>query len=1073
MSRSGHLTRPISPPVTPRIGIALQSPGHRTPPAGRRSPPAGRGLGLLLALAAAAGGATAAAAPDATGAVTRRAYTVTSWSTKDGLPADRVRHLVQDTQGFIWIATFNGVSRFDGVRFRNHDVSNTPGLANNLVNALYADRHGNLWLGHDTGEITVWRDGRFQQLRLDPQWLSSPIDQFGETADGTVWARNRLSWLLPVTALQPGAPIREVGGQKVSDLASGDAGQLWLAGDLGFLPVRAAAEGQDLRPGNRWVPYAAASPLPPPRPSGSSNLAIPIRWEGPAQVFRARQGGVWVADHTQVRRWADGRWTGESVATRVRQRTWANTWRELADGRLAVSTYDEGLQFISRTGAVQRLDAAGGLPADYVTALLEDREGNLWIGAGDQGVCRLRPSSIEMMAPPGGWRNWSVQAVIAARDGSVWAGTEGAGVFRLRDGTWTHLDRQAGLTNLTVKTMLEDSSGRIWAGLTNGDFGVFEADTFRPRFTDPAVGPLTATFQTRGGELWVGGLIGVGRIVGNRLEVLRSERGQLAQISGFAEAADGTVWIATVGNGLGRFRDGRLQTLRRAEGLPSDYLWSLHLGRSGTLWIGTYDRGLVAYRDGRFNWLDTTRGLPGNMVAQIIEDESGALWLGTNGGIARLGPEDLERLVAGVGERVSAQVFDVSEGLTTRALSGGSQAGVGRTRDGLLWFATDRGLARLNPKIAPPAAPLPPVIIETLRIDGVEMKASLTSPRPSLTVEPGSRRLEIDYTGLSLTAPHRILFRHKLEGADENWTEAGTRRTAYFSYLRPGRYVFRVQSVSAAGSGGPEATLQLELRPHFWETRWAATLAAALAGGMVAGAVYWITRSRHRRQLARLEQVHAIERDRTRIAHDIHDEIGSGLTQLSILAHVAPAAENGDRETSERLRQIERTVTEMTAAIDEIVWAVNPRHDSLESLVSYLSGIVQDFARRVGLQCCIDAPFDLERLEVTAEYRHELYLVVREALHNVAKHAAATEVRFSVRREAGGFVFQLEDNGRGFTSPPPGPGGSDRLGLESMRQRLAKLGGSMRWANRAEGGAVVTFRVALPRRAGELCEPKT
>ncbi len=1029
--------------------------------------PAMRGSCLLLAIASGAWGATDASRSEPGGTAPHRTYTVTSWSTKDGLPADRVRHLCQDGQGFMWIATFNGVSRFDGVRFRNHDVSNTPGLANNLVNALYADRGGNMWLGHDTGEITVWREGRFQQLRLDPQWLTSPIDQFGETADGTVWARNRLSWLLPLTALQPGAIIKEVGGQKISDIASADAGRLWLAGDRGFFPLASAAAGQRALPENLLVPYGSGAPFSQVSPSGSSNLAIPMRWEGPAQVFRARQGGVWVADHTQVRRWAEGRWTGETVSTQVRQRTWANTWMELADGRLAVSTYDEGLQFMPRSGAAQRLDAAHGLPADYVTALVEDREGNLWIGAGDQGVCRLRPSSIEMVGPPGGWGHWSVQAVIAARDGSVWAGTEGAGIYRLRNGTWTHLDREAGLTNLTVKTMLEDSAGRIWAGLTNGDFGVFEEGRFRPKFTDPAVGPLTAVFQTRSGELWVGGLIGVGRITQERLEVVRPEHGQLAQISGFAEATDGTVWIASVGNGLGRYRNGVLQVLRKADGLPSDYIWSLHLGRDGTLWIGTYDRGLVAYRDGRFSQIDTTRGVPGKMVAQIIEDESGALWLGTNGGIARVGRAELERVAAGGSARVSAQVFDVSEGLTTRALSGGSQAGACRTRDGLLWFATDRGLARIDPSTSPPVAPLPPVIIETIRVDGIDVQAAGLSKHLALEVAPGSRRLEIDYTGLSLAAPHRVLFRYKLEGADENWTEAETRRTAYFSYLRPGRYVFRVQSLSAEGSGGPEASLQLDVKPHFWETIWFVALAVALALGLVAGVVYWVTRLRHRRQIARLEQVHAIERDRSRIAHDIHDEIGSGLTQLSILSHSALAADTGEREMAGSLRDIEKTVTEMTVAIDEIVWAVNPRHDSLESLVSYLSGVVQDFARRVGLHCNIDAPFDLERLEVTAEYRHELYLVVREALHNVAKHAAATEVRFSVQSESDGFVFRLEDNGRGFparTAEPQSTVG-DGIGLESMRQRITRLGGTLSWANRAEGGAVVVFRVALRRKA--------
>jgi signal transduction histidine kinase/streptogramin lyase len=716
---------------------------------------------------------------------------------------------------------------------------------------------------------------------------------------------------------------------------------------------------------------------------------------------------------------------------------------------------------------VQQLDAAHGLPADYVTALALDREGNLWIGVGDRGVCRLRPSSIEMVGPPGGWGPWSVQAVIAARDGSVWAGTEGAGVFRLQNETWTHLGREAGLTNLTVKTMLEDSTGRIWAGLTNGDFGVFEEDGFRPKFSDPAVGPLTAVFQTRRGEFLVGGLIGVGRVAQDRLEVLRPERGQLAQISGVAEAPDGTVWIASVGNGLGRYRNGALQVLRKADGLPSEYLWSLHLGRDDTLWIGTYDRGLVAYRGGRFNHLDTARGIPGNMIAQMIEDEAGALWLGTNGGIARLARAELERVAAGGRERVSAQLFDVSDGLTTRALSGGSQAGACRTSDGRLWFATDRGLARIDPKIAPPAAPLPPVIIETIRVDGIEVPAAGPSKDLSLAVEPGSRRLEIDYTGLSLAAPHRVLFRYKLEGADENWTEVETRRTAYFSYLRPGRYVFRVQSVSAEGAGGPEATLPLEVRPFFWETNWFVALAAVGALGMVAGAVFWVTRIRHRRQIARIEQGHAIERDRTRIAHDIHDEIGSGLTQLSILSHSAPVGGAGEAERAGKLREIEKIVTEMTAAIDEIVWAVNPRHDSLESLVSYLSGVVQEFSRRVGLQCIIDAPFDLERMEVTAEYRHELYLVVREALHNVAKHAGATEVKFTVESQPEGFVFRLEDNGRGLPELATGSSSTvpEGLGLESMRQRIAKLGGTMTCANRAEGGAVVTFRVALGRKS--------
>ena len=1018
---------------------------------------------MILALAAGLYCDAARSPLESDGSGTSSTYTITAWSTKDGLPADRVRHLCQDRLGFMWIATFSGVARFDGVRFRLHDISNTPELANNQVNALYEDRNGNMWLGHDNGEITVWRDGRFQKMVLDPQWLSSPIDQFAETTDGTVWARNRLSWLLPVTGVKPGAIRKEMGGQVVSDIATGRSGRLWMAGDKGvYFLDRASDESLEIHPIFILPPAREGSPSLV-RPSGTSNPAIPMRWEGSAHIFRGRQHGIWVADHSQVRHWSNASWTGEAIPTQLRQRTWTNTWLEMADGRIAVSTYDEGLQFIHPSGAVQRLDANHGLPTNYITSMVEDREGNLWIGVGDRGLCRLRPSAVEMVGPTGGWGNWAVQTVIAARDGSVWAGTEGAGIFRLRNGNWTHLERDSGLTNLTVKTMLEDSSGRVWAGLTNGDFGVFEGDAFQTKFADPAVGPITAAFQARNGDLWIGGLLGVGRVTQGQLSVLQSAQGKFTKISGFAESTDGTIWIATMGNGLGRYRSGMLQVLGQADGLPSDFIWSLYAGPNEILYIGTDDRGLVTNRGGTFSKVEFPRGTPNNMVAQITADDAGSLWLGTNGGIVRLAQTELEEQVAGKSRRISVQVYDESEGLSTRGLTGGSQAGIGRTPDGLLWFATDRGLARIDPRISPPAAPLPPVIIETIRIDGSEVPATRTGVSLSLELEPGARRVEIDYTGLSLTAPHRSLFRYKLDGADENWSVAGTRRTAYFSYLRPGSYTFRVQSYSAEGSGGPDAVLNLNLKPHFWETGWFTSLAVALTLGIVAGTVFWVSRTRYRRKLEKIEQLQAIERDRTRIAHDIHDEIGSGLTQLSILSHWSPAGDTKDPETTERLREIEGTVREMTAAIDEIVWAVNPRHDSLESVVSYFAGVVQDFARRVGLQCQLNVPFDLDHLEITAERRHDLYLVLKEALNNVAKHAAASEVTFSVRSDADGFVFRLEDNGHGFpkAADQPKPLAPDGVGLESMRQRITKLGGSLNCTNRAEGGAVVVFRVAL------------
>lgn len=988
---------------------------------------------LWFALQAPAGAAAAPSAVDP-------GFTITVWRNKDGLPAGHVRALLQDAKGFLWIATFNGVGRFDGVRFRHYHVANTPSLSNNLVNALFEDRSGRIWLGHDTGDITVWENGAFRAIATDASWQGSPIDQFAEDRQGTVWVRNRLGWLLSVQTLAPGAVLHTAHGQRVSDMISDDAGKIWFIGATGVFLLDAAA------PETRTAPQ------------------IPLRENTRRQLCPARAGGFWVIGASTARRWANGGWTGEIRATPVNARLVFNRWIETREGSLAIGTFDDGLHIFPLQGPHLHLDTAQGLPASYVKALVEDREGNLWAGAGDDGLCRIRPSNVAMVGPPGGWRERAVQTVVATRDGSVWAGTEGAGIFRLHNGEWTQLDRRAGLTSPGVKSLFEDRTGQLWIGLASGGFGRMVQGRFQPEFNHSDLQVGAAVFQATDGRMWFGGLRGAAFLEGSSPKFVSSAREPLTHVRGFAETPDGAVWMASLGRGLGCYRDGALKVFHRADGLPSDYLWSLHASADGTLWIGTYDRGLARYRDGRFSLIGTAQGLPGNMIGQILEDDYGALWLGTNGGIARVSRDELDRCAEGVMRRISAESFDLTDGLSTLGLAGGAQNTACRAPDGTLWFATEKGLAHLDPRAARPVHLPPPVAIEAYRIDGAETLIAGPAAPVMMTVPPGSRRLEIDYTGLSLSAPHRIRFRYRLDGVDADWTEAETRRTAYFSYLRPGHYTFRVQAVPDNDTHtAPDATLRLHVVPFFWETTWFAVLASLLALFVVVVAVYTVLRIRHRRRLEELARAQAIERDRTRIAHDLHDKIGSGLTELSFLSHSALAATREPERVASHIREIQGATTEMTEAIDEIVWAVNPSHDSLESLLSYLGRSVQEFAQHTGLQCHIDVPIDREHVGVTAEVRHELYLALREALHNVVKHAGATAVWFALRRTGTELCFILEDNGRGLPDRPADDAASrSGVGLESMQQRMARLGGNVTWSSRTGGGTVITFQIRGP-----------
>lgn len=962
-------------------------------------------------------------------------FAISGWKHKDGLPAERLRQILCDADGFLWISTFNGLARFDGVRFRCYDVANTPGISDNLINALFQDRSGRLWLGHETGCVTVFEDGRFRPLSLDQTWMGSPVDRIVQRRDGTVWVLNRRGWLLPVKEGEIGAALQEIDGTQVSLVVADAEGELWAT--AGQKIYRFDGERFSLQ----WNDSGRVHP----------------------HIFAARAGGIWVAGPTSVRRWHNGTWTADIILTDLGGRAGTTEWVETANGQLAVRTFDEGLHLLTVNRPPLHITTRDGLPSNHISALAQDAEGNFWLGVGDKGLCRLLPRSVQMVAPPDGWNARAVHAVIEGKDAALWAATEGAGIYRLQEGHWTNFDQRSGVTNPVVKTLWETDRGRILAGLASGGVVGFNRDRFESLAFGTALSHATALFEDRGGRLWVGGIMGAFLVEpDSRAARPVPAPNAFSLITGFAETKDGTLWIGSLGFGLGTYRDGRFAVLRRDTGLPSDYVWSLHTSDDGTLWIGTYDRGLVRYRQGRFASVSTTHGLPGNMVGQIIEDESRALWVGTNGGIARVSREELDRCADGLTKRIDATVYDLSDGLTTLGLSGGVQSAACRTRDGALWFATDSGLARIDPRQLRPDRPAPPVVIESVRIDGVETSLMGRRSDAVIKVPPGSRRVEFDYTAPSLNVPHRLRFRYLLEGADRQWNDVDSRRTAYFSYLRPGDYTLRVRLASAyARAPGREAAVRIRVIPYFWETTWFAILVGASALFLGVVIVRLVLQSRHRRRLAQLERAQAIERDRTRIAHDLHDEIGSGLTQLSIWTHAALAATQPEKVTS-RLREIEGATSQMTEALDEIVWAVNPRHDSLESLLGYLGRTVEEFGRRAGFQVHVDIPLDLAPLEVTAEARHELYLVVREALHNTAKHAGATALWFSVRRDGEDYVFQLDDNGRGFaTASAKPPGRRVGVGLESMRARMERIAGSVAWSNRVEGGARLVFRVSF------------
>jgi signal transduction histidine kinase len=528
------------------------------------------------------------------------------------------------------------------------------------------------------------------------------------------------------------------------------------------------------------------------------------------------------------------------------------------------------------------------------------------------------------------------------------------------------------------------------------------------------------------------------------------------------------------GGGLGRLKEGKLTQFRRSDGLADNFVWSLLAETNGTLWVGTFGGGLCRLREGRFATISAREGLPNNVICHIADDGKGNFWISSYGGIFRVRKEELDRCADGQLKAVNCLVYGKAEGLATLECSGGFQSAGCQTPDGQLWFPTIKGLAVVNPT-ATKINPLPPpVLIEEFIVDDqpVPLPMPVASGPPSavrMQIPPGKYRFEFRYTGLSLVAPEKVRFKYRLEGLESDWVDVGLRRAAYYSYLKPGNYIFHVIACNNDGGWNEEgASLAFTVLPWFWQTWWFTGGAVLVGMGVVGGAARYVTRRRLHKKMERLERQRALENERSRIAKDIHDDLGSNLARIMMLSQSNRAEGEDAQQVVTRLGKVYLTARELTRTMDEIVWAVSPHHDTLDSLVNYLGKFAQDFLNVAGIRCRLVVPIQLPAWPLTAEIRHSLFLAFKEALHNVIKHASATEVRVSLTLAESGFSAAIEDNGVGFDPAGVGPtSAKDPLrivsgnGLANMRKRIEGIGGECQVVSAPGKGTTVKFIVRI------------
>jgi len=970
-------------------------------------------------------------------------HAVRVWQTDDGLPQNMVTCGVQTRDGYLWFGTPNGLTRFDGERFRVFEPANTEGLMDRRITRLYEDAEGTLWIGHNSGLITRRRDGHFEPLALPAGHVGDKVIGLGSDGNGRMWAMRENG---TVESLEGGTRLRSLIGEDrpgVMSFSRGAGGHIWLSqngqtaqlSSVGLVPISLQLSGPD--------GYVLC-------------------------VATAHDGGAWIMCEGRIRKWDGARWS-EDRGGYPWPRGGVACGLELRDGTLAIGTLQSGLYLIPGDGRPPvHFGLENGLPQNWVRFLYEDREGTLWAGAGSAGLVSIRTSPFAVVPLPDETLGCSALSVAAEPDGSLWVGTDGAALYHHTDQGWVHYGADEGLPNAYIPSVAVSPEGAVWASdfWWGGPYRLEEGRFIRPAGIESDSNPAYSLLPLEDGGLLVGNRDGLRQWKDGRSTwLVRSAESSAPEVYAIARDRRGTIWCGFGFGGVARLADGQATLFRRTDGLASDAIHSLCIDDDDTLWIGTADRGLSRLKDGRFATINREHGLVDDVVCSILDDGLGCLWLSTHKGIQRITKSELNRCADGASATFSSQVFDRSDGLPIIEFTSGFQPVACKAPDGRLWFTSSKGLVSVDPSRIESNPIPPPVVIDSMWRDG--HAAPISADTVVDQFPPDHERLEFRFSGLSFVSPDRVLFKYRLDGIDRDWIDSGTKRSAFYSRLSAGTYRFRVIACNNDGVWNTNgASLAFTVAPFFWQTWWFVSACSLVGLSAFALMVRFITRRRMQRRMQELQRQNALERERARIAQDIHDDVGSSLARIAMLSQPARGDLAEPQRTAAVLSRIYSTAREVTKALDEIVWAVDPRHDTLDSLVSYMGKFAQDYLAAADVRCRLDPPVELPAWRITAETRHNLFLAFKEALNNVLKHAGATEVRVSLSLLPEAFVLTIRDNGRGFDPRNVATNSPGRIvsghGLPNMSHRLASIGGRCDIAGGPGQGTSISFHVSIP-----------
>lgn len=968
-------------------------------------------------------------------------YRFDSWTTVSGLPQNSVQDILQSQDGYIWFTTNGGIVRFDGVRFKVFNKSNTEGLRDSRFTMTLEDGSGRLWFLTEENTIVRYENGNFSTLTSPNASPGKIVYRFYKDQNG----------ILTFTT-EEGHFRYQDGMFKKFEIATSQLksyicfidseGGIWLTEN-----PNSKSEKQNIRRvlGDQvtYFDFETTSESIPPF------------------IYEDRFKNFWVSIAARsLNRIYNGKTQMIPIDvgfyTDFLEDTEGNLWLGQKGGLFMLEADEVGKENLE-ISKIRKIPQKGEI-WNEIKSLALDREKGIWVGTYKSGLHHLTPQTIRVYSKT----DWGTEAenvypIFEDSQSNVWVGVWTATLIKYdRDNNYQVFLN--GPFDGSLSSFFEDSNKRIWIGgrkkvgyFENNEFAVFD------KFDDWGELFINAIAEDKDGSIWFGSAAKLVRYAKDQIKVFTPADGLPDKfITALLKTKDGKFWVGTK-RGLALYENEKFQAFTDQDGLNFEYVRSLYEDTDGTLWIGTYDTGIIRYKAGKFTRISEKDGMFNGNVFCILEDDNGWFWINSNQGIYRVKKQQLNDFADGKIKNVDSIGYNKNDGLLNTEGNGGYQPAGIRRRNGELWFPTQQGVAVIEPnKISINHLP-PPVYLEEILID----YKNIGKYGDELEIQPSQDNLEIHYTGLSLVNSPLVTFRYRLEGLEEEWNEIGTRRFALYNNLPPGEYTFRVLAANRDAVWNMEgASIKIIKLPFFYQTWWFLVLLV-----MVAAAIIWLifyNRFSHLRNIADTTQkfsrrlIESQEAERKRIAFELHDGIGQSLAIISNLAAMGKKRKDDPQFVFNEFEEISLSANGALDEVHEITSNLHPYNlermgltKALKSMFTKVSGVMK-------------LDYEMDTIDDIFPKHSEIniYRIMQESLNNIIKHSEASAAAITIKAREKEVVITITDNGRGFD---PNVAKGNGLGLVGLNERTNLIGGKLRIKSGDGKGTEITINLPIVR----------